>query len=214
MARSGKSGPKLGADTQLSSVKQRVNGEVTSSDLAEDQSAKPGTESRPQLSSEARAKLAEMRGRLEVRVGQLVLMLMNIPRYRHQTIADLHHLIIEPLLFDRLAIAHAKTDSENAASEGGGGVPVGVAIWASVDKATDEKIKEQVKGGSFPVRLSGNEWSSGEKIWLLDVVAPNRDAASAVLVNFGKIAGERPVQLHPIVGRMVEPRLLDKLKRI
>lgn len=166
----------------------------------------------PELSDEARATLAEIRERLEKTVGQLVLMLMNVPRYRYQTLADLTGLLIEPLLRDRIAIAHAKgpvgVDAEAAVPA----TPVGVAIWASVDQATDAKIQEQVKAGAMPIRLSGNEWASGEKVWLLDVIAPTREAASAVLANFGRIAGEREVQLHPIVASSVDPALLEKLK--
>ena len=159
----------------------------------------------PAMPPEARAKLAEIRARLEVRVGQLVLMLMNVPRYRHQTLADLNHLILEPLLRDRIAIAHARPEGAKDDSPVPEGAPlIGVAIWASVSDEVDAKIKEQVKAGAFPVRLASDEWASGEKIWLLDIVAVSKGAASAVLAKFGTIAGERTVQLHPLVKRQLE----------
>lgn len=177
--------------------------------------AQPSTNGaqRPQLTPEALAKLAEIRARLEVRVGQLVLMLMNVPRYRHQTLADLNHLLLEPLLRDRIAIAHARPEGAKDEGPAEGAPPIGVALWASVSEEVDAKIKEQVKAGTFPVRLAPEEWASGEKVWLLDVVAPTRPLASNVLVNFARITGERQVQLHPVVAGSVDPELLSKLKK-
>lgn len=169
---------------------------------------------RPDLTPAARTAIAEIRGRLETRVGQLVLMLMNVPRYRHQTIADLNHLILEPLLRDRVAIAHAKAEGADVEARAPAPeAPIGVAIWASVSDEVDAKIKEQVKAGVFPVRIGAGDWVSGDKIWLLDIVAGNRKAASAVLVNFGRIAGDRRVGLHPIVARSVDRKLLHELRK-
>ena len=104
---------------------------------------------RPQLTPEARAKLAEIRARLEVRVGQLVLMLMNVPRYRHQTIADLNCLVIEPLLRDRIAVVYARPEGAKDEAPAEGAPPIGVAIWAGVSDEVDAKIKEQVTAGAF-----------------------------------------------------------------
>ena len=134
-------------------------------------------------------------------------MLMNVPRYKHQSLADLNHLLVEPLLRDRIAIAYDKKDQGRAAV-----TPIGIAIWASVDDAADAKITEQVKSGSFPVRLTRSEWSSGEKVWLLDIVAPSQEAAGAVLTSFGKIVGKREVRLHPIVAQSVDAQLLEQLR--
>lgn len=47
---------------------------------------------------------------------------------------------------------------------------------------------------------------------LLDVIAPNRQLATAVLTNFKQIAGEKPVSIHPIVARSVDPEVLEKMR--
>jgi hemolysin-activating ACP:hemolysin acyltransferase len=163
-----------------------------------------------ELSPEARAKLAEIRSRIEISVGQVALMMMQLPRYRHQTLGDLNHLVIEPLLRDRVAIAYAKGEGAEGASIG---APVGVAIWASVSEAVDARIREQVKEGAFPVRLGPDDWASGEKLWLLDIVSLTRHAASAVMLNFAKIAEGRSVQIHPAVAHSVEPKVLQSLRK-
>ena len=53
---------------------------------------------------------------------------------------------------------------------------------------------------------------SGETVWLLDVVAGDRKAATSVLANFRQVAGERGVKVHPIVARLIDPGILVKLR--
>ena len=48
----------------------------------------------PKLSPEALKKIAEMRNRMQGLVGQVVMVLSVVPRYRHQMLADLHHLVV------------------------------------------------------------------------------------------------------------------------
>ncbi|MEL7189772.1 MAG: toxin-activating lysine-acyltransferase [Pseudomonadota bacterium] len=170
------------------------------------------TEPSKEISPEMLAKLSELRERVQLSVGQAVLAMMNLPRYKGQSLADLNHLVIEPLLRDRLAIASAK--KKDGADEGApdGSTTAGIAIWASVSDEVDAKIREQIKGGAFPTRLGAEDWASGETIWLLDLIAPNRQLATAVLANFKQIAGDKPIAIHPIVARSVDPEVLEKMK--
>lgn len=178
-----------------------------------DSPTEPGSAAPPQISPEMRAKLAELRERVQLSVGQAVLAMMNLPRYKGQSLGDLGHLVIEPLLRDRLAIAAArKKDGEDAASLGGDSATAGIAIWATVSDEVDGKIREQIKGGAFPTRLAPDDWTSGDKIWLLDLIAPNRQLATAVLANFKQIAGDKPVAIHPIVARSVDAQVLEKMR--
>lgn len=154
-------------------------------------------------------QINDLRTKIQRSVGQIVLLMMNLPRYRNQTLADLSHLVLEPLLRDRVSIATArpKDSQDGAAAE----TLAGVAIWASVSDAVDAKIREQIGGGSFPIRLGNYDWASGEKLWLLDVVATDRKLATAVLANFRQVSGDRPISIHPIVARSVDAALLEKL---
>lgn len=162
------------------------------------------------VSPTAKKQVEELRTKIQLGVGQIVLLMMNLPRYRNQTLADLSHLVLEPLLRDRISIATArpKDSEEGVAAE----TLAGVAIWASVSDAVDAKVREQINGGSFPIRLGTDDWASGDKLWLLDVVATDRKLATAVLANFSQVAGDRPVSIHPIVSRSVEPEFLERLK--
>src|SRR3954465_3398002 len=94
-----------------------------------------------------------------------------------------------------------------ASSSTGSKRPVG-----ELPDAVDAKITEQVKAGVFPVRLASEDWASGETVWLLDVIAGDRKAATAVLANFRQLSGERAVKIHPLVARMIDQDVLEKLK--
>jgi hemolysin-activating ACP:hemolysin acyltransferase len=206
MARTTVKTSKSASNVSQNSPSDEANGAATAIGETAAAAAPPKSE----LSPEARAKLAEIRGRIEVSVGQVTLLMMQVPRYRHQTLADLNHLVVEPLLHDRVAIAYARSDE---GTNDAGQPVVGIAIWASVSSDVDAKISEQVKAGVFPVRLGAEEWASGETLWLLDIIAPNKRAASAVLANFRNVAGAREIKLHPLVGRSVDPELLNQLRR-
>ena len=171
--------------------------------------AAPANGQAPQLTPEMMGKIAELRTRIQLSVGQVVLAIMNLPRYRHQTLADLMHVVLDPLMRDRVAIAYTRTDGK---PEGDEQSVAGIAIWASVSDAVDAKITEQVKAGAFPIRLANEDWVSGDTLWLLDVIAGDRKQATAVLANFRQLSGERPVKVHPIVARSVDPAVLEKMR--
>jgi cytolysin-activating lysine-acyltransferase len=189
----------------------KANGGVTEQDGGKSEAgAAPPAQDAPAITPEMKARLAELRSRVQVSVGQAVLAMMNLPRYKNQTLADLAHLVIEPLLRDRFAIAHSRPKEEG--SPAGQEATAGIAIWASVSDEVDAKIREQIKGGAFPTRLAPEDWSSGDTLWLLDLIAPNRTLATAVLANFKQVAGDRPVAVHPIVARSVDPEVLEKMR--
>lgn len=50
-------------------------------------------------------KILGLRTLVRESFGQVVMALMNLPRYRHQPLGDLGQLVLEPLIRDRIAIA-------------------------------------------------------------------------------------------------------------
>lgn len=153
-------------------------------------------------------KVDQMRAQLREGFGKVVLAMMAQSRYRHQSIADLQHLVLDPLMNDRIAIAYpGKKDGDQAQEI------TGLAIWASVSDEVDAKIREQIKTGTWPIRLKPKEWVSGEINWLFDVIAADQEAASSVVSNFAQVAKAGDVRLHPIIGKMVEPSLLERMQQ-
>ena len=165
----------------------------------------------PQLTPELMAQIGELRSKIQISIGQTLLAMMDLPRYKHISLADFSHLVINPLLRNRVAIAH-KSVTENGATKVDEESIAGIAIYATVSPAVDAKIAEQTKAGVFPIRLNPEDWTSGDLPWLLDVIAADRTQATSVLANFRQVVGEKPIKIHPVVARLIDPAVLEKLK--
>ncbi|QZH74210.1 MAG: toxin-activating lysine-acyltransferase [Erythrobacter sp.] len=155
------------------------------------------------------AQIEALRASVRENFGKAAMAMMMLPRYRNQTIGDLQHLVLEPLMRDRLAMAYPKPaegDAPKAPRE-----MIGFAIWATVSDEVDQRIAEQIRTGTFPVRLKPEEWNSGDNKWLLDVVAPTQEATISVLTNFRQVAKEGMLKLHPLIARLLPPETLEKL---
>jgi cytolysin-activating lysine-acyltransferase len=151
-------------------------------------------------------KLAALRSQVRESFGKIVMAMMMLPRYRHQTLGDLQHLVLEPLVRDRVAIAYPGDKERTALTE-----IAGLAIWASVSEEVDADIRQQIKAGVFPVRLKPEAWNSGSINWLLDVIAPNRQMTAAVIANFKQVVKGGGLRLHPLVTRLVDAETLQKM---
>ncbi|MEP4196119.1 MAG: toxin-activating lysine-acyltransferase [Aliishimia sp.] len=150
-------------------------------------------------------KIEKVRDHVRDSFGKVTMAMMAMPRYRHQTLADLNHLVLDPLIRDRLAIAYAPKQ------EGKLSDVAGFAIWASVSEDVDAKIREQIKAGVFPVRLKAEDWSSGSINWLFDVIAPDPKTTARVIANFGALLKGGDLRMHPIVSRLVDKETLEKM---
>ena len=113
-------------------------------------------------------KMAVLRSQVRKKLGEIVMAMMGLPRYRHQTLSDLQHLVLDPLVRDRVAIAYPSDTEAGPMTD-----IAGLAIWASVSEEVDAKLRNQIKGGAWPVHLKADEWNSGEINWLIDVIAPD-----------------------------------------
>jgi cytolysin-activating lysine-acyltransferase len=94
------------------------------------------------------AQIAAFKTRMQASIGEVVLAMMNLPRYRHQTLADLMHLVVEPMIRDRIAIARA-------GGEGKVEETAGIAIWASVSDAVDAKNPRADPGPGVSYQAQG-----------------------------------------------------------
>lgn len=160
----------------------------------------------PQLNPEVVAKIAEVRAHVREAFGKTVMSMMMLPRYRNQTLGDLQHLVLEPLIRDRIAIAYPGGDDKTVATD-----IAGLAIWASVSDEVDARIREQIKAGTYPIRLKPEDWNSGDTNWLLDVIAPDQRAAANVIANFKQVVKQGSLRLHPMITRLVDAETLKKM---
>lgn len=151
-------------------------------------------------------QIVGMRSKIQETFGKVAMAMMAVPRYRNQAIADLQHMVLEPMMRDRVAIASSKPQGDKGIED-----VSGIAIWASVSQEVDIKIREQIKTGTFPVRLKSEEWNSGDINWLLDVIAPSQKLTTSVIANFKQITNKGDVRIHPVVAKMLDPEVLKKM---
>jgi hemolysin-activating ACP:hemolysin acyltransferase len=159
--------------------------------------------------AEAAKRLAQVRATLRHSFAAAALAMIQLPRYRSQNLGDLEHLLLEPLLRDRVAFAYPRQVSEAGALADQD--IAGFAIWASVSPEVDARIREQIAQGIFPIRLKAGDWTSGEIAWLLDVVAPGKDRAASVIAGFRQLVEGRQLNLHPLISRLVDRETLEKM---
>lgn len=164
-----------------------------------------GTSNGPQLDDEVLAKIAGLRQHVRESFGKVAMSMMMLPRYRHQTLADLQHLVLDPLIRDRIAIAQRAGEGLVAQDI------AGVAIWASVSEEVDAKIRDQIAAGTWPVRLKSEDWNSGSINWLLDVIASDQRSVASVIANFRQVVKEGGLKLHPLITRLVDAETLEKM---
>lgn len=168
--------------------------------------AGPASAAKPPMDPEVARKIASLRAALRENFGKVVMALMMVPRYKAQMVGDLQHLVLDPMLQDRLAIAYKGTrDAPQTADM------AGFAIWASVSDEVDARIREQIKQGVFPVRLRPEDWNSGKINWLLDVIATDRATITTVISNFRQVVKEGELRLHPLISRLVDGETLEKM---
>jgi cytolysin-activating lysine-acyltransferase len=110
---------------------------------------------------------------VDVTLGQIVTILMRSPQHKQHPLADLEWLVLPAVLSGQCRVAQAQ--------QSGIPVPVGVALWASVSTAVDQRLSDL----SAPWRLKADEWRSGDIPWLVELVADTR-TQQALLKHLGE----------------------------
>jgi cytolysin-activating lysine-acyltransferase len=128
-------------------------------------------------------------------LGEMTWLLSQSPLHRVFTIGDLEWLVMPPLLHEQFYMFRD------------GDRPVGLAIWA---KCGPTAVKKLDRGMIEPEnRLSLEEWTNGDQIWLVDLIAPfanaenkHREVMMADLIA-GPLAGQafNFHQTDPVTGK-------------
>jgi len=87
-------------------------------------------------------------------LGEIVWLLSQSPLHKHLMIADLEWFCMPAILLEQFRVFYGTT------------TPAAVALWASVSEETEERLK------SGAGKLRPDEWKAGDRLWLMEVVAP------------------------------------------
>lgn len=87
--------------------------------------------------------------------GEIVWLMTQSQTHKHFALSDLEWMIMPPVLLSQFRIFRDKANQ-----------PVGVAFWAFLSEESERKLKEGA------TRLRPDEWKSGDRAWLVNVIAP------------------------------------------
>jgi cytolysin-activating lysine-acyltransferase len=97
-------------------------------------------------------------------LGEMTWLLSQSPLHRTLAIGDLEWLVMPALIHEQFYIFR---DKER---------PIGLALWARTTQAGEAKLG---RGMVEPEnRLLLEEWTGGDRLWLVDLIAPFTDATN------------------------------------
>lgn len=149
--------------------------------------ANPVTASAPQFSAgqtEAAAKAAaKQKPTVAHMLGEVTWLFTQSATHKHFAVGDLEWMVMPPLMLEQYRVFRGEA------------TPVGVAFWAYLSEEAEAKLEA---GGS---RLRPDEWKSGDRLWLVDMVGPfatpDNKQTEAMLADLIKnVFGERKFKFH------------------
>ena len=121
--------------------------------MSEDTKPADGNEANAAQSPEHAAQIARLRARVRESFGSVAMTMMLLPQYRNQTVADLQHLVLEPLVQDRISVAYPATQAgETPEPEGG---------TLKLHPAVSRRLSPEVLEKMGAVRVEGEHAPSG-----------------------------------------------------
>lgn len=97
-------------------------------------------------------------------LGEMAWLLSQSPLHKALAIGDLEWLVMPALIHEQFYLFRD------------GDKPVGLALWAKCNDEAERKLE----GGMIEPenRLTLEEWTSGDRIWLVDLIAPFADTTN------------------------------------
>ena len=97
-------------------------------------------------------------------LGEMAWLLTQSPLHKALAIGDLEWLVMPALIHQQF---YTFRD---------GGQPIGLALWAKCDAAAEKKLQQGMLEPEH--RLTLEQWVSGDRIWLVDLIAPFANEAN------------------------------------
>ncbi len=95
-------------------------------------------------------------------LGEITWLMTQSPNHRYFFLSDLEWMILPPVSQGQFRVFHGEK------------FPVGVAFWAFVSQEVEERIRKGI------TKMRPGDWSSGDKLWLVDLISPFGNAQKMV----------------------------------
>lgn len=87
-------------------------------------------------------------------LGEITWLLTQSSSHKGFFISDIEWMIMVPVMLQQFRLFYDKDK------------PVGVALWGKIS----EDVEQRLKSGN--ARMRPQDWKSGEKIWIVEIIAP------------------------------------------
>jgi len=116
-------------------------------------------------------------------LGQIAWLMMSSPAHKHLFLADLEWLAAPAVLMKQFRIYNKQN------------VPLAYASWAFLSEEAERRLTSGVR------RIPPSDWNSGERAWLIDLVAPFGGAEEFLADLKEKVFSDKPLMtLRPNPG--------------
>jgi len=140
-------------------------------------------------------------------IGDMVTLYSKDLAHKHFAFADMEWKILPPIINGQFIITHANDEAYATLR------PIGLVTWAKVSDDLDKRFSKQAQGKL--VRLHPQEWTSGEHVWLVDVVGTFEGVMQALksLHNNQLNAANAKLLVHEENGKKIKT-LFDFIKKL
>ena len=129
-------------------------------------------------------------------LGEVTWILSQSPAHKHFAIGDLESMVMPAILLEQFRVFHGDKH------------PLGFALWAYLSEDAEMRMTAAVAAGGG-ARLRPDDWKSGNRLWLVDLVAPfatpeNKLTEAMVADLIQNVFGERTFKFHsmdPATGK-------------
>ncbi|RED43342.1 toxin-activating lysine-acyltransferase [Aestuariispira insulae] len=179
-----KSASKSAAEKRMEELMPKSQMEGAASDLAQKLEAAGKVDEAALMRGieEAQAKAAEQakaaanagEGQPQMTIsavlGEIAWMMSMSPTHRYFFLADMEWLVMTPVMLNQFRIYR----DDN-------GKPAGLVLWASVS----EEVEKRLESGA--TRLAPQDWKSGDRLWVVDVVDLMGGKANQMMLDMKKV---------------------------
>ena len=110
-------------------------------------------------------------------LGEIVWLMSQSQLHKQLFIADTEWLVMTPMLLQQFRLFYDKQK------------PVGVIFWASVS----EEVEARLAAGT--TRMRPQDWKSGDRLWVVEAIAPFGGAEEMVKDLKAKVFPERQIKV-------------------
>ena len=130
-------------------------------------------------------------------LGEIVWLMSASPVHKGFFISDLEWLVMTPVMLQQFRMYY-----QNAAPGEGGQRPIGVVLWGRVS----QEVEESLQRGT--TRLRPQDWKSGDRLWVVEVIAPFGGQDAMVADLKAKVFPGEPLKVLALVDGRKEVRVV------